>query len=160
MLPNTVLHQRNFCRITSEKIAVWLPPVSDQPLALPELPKREHRDLKDLLESDPYALSVSLPVQTENHYVFTVCLLNNIILACLNMCLLFNRMKAISALSPFLVYLKIEFGGIKHVMHAQTNHQYNPRRQHVQLADQSMLFLSCYPRNIYVYHNLLLLFTW
>jgi hypothetical protein len=27
---------------------------------LPELPKREHRDLKDLLESDLYSLSVSL----------------------------------------------------------------------------------------------------
>jgi hypothetical protein len=158
MLPNTVLHQHNFCKITSKKITVGLPQVLDQPLALPELPKREHRDLKDLLESDPYALLASLPVQTENHYVFTICLLNNIIFACLNMCLLFNRMNAMSALLPFLVYPKIEFGGTKHVMHAQTNHRY--RCQHVQLADQPILFLGCYPQNIHVYHNLFLLFTW
>jgi hypothetical protein len=140
MLPNTVYHHRNFCRIISKKIKVWLPPVSNQPLALPELPKREHRDLKDLLESDPYALSVSIPIQAENYYVSMACLLNNIILACINMCVLFNRMRAMSALSSFLVYLRIEFGGTRNVMHAQTNHLYNHQRPHVQLADLQILF--------------------
>jgi hypothetical protein len=71
-----------------------------------------------LLESDPYALLVSIHIQAENYYVSIVCLLNNIILACINMCVLFNRMRALSALSAFSVYLKIEFGGTRHVMHA------------------------------------------
>jgi hypothetical protein len=160
MLPNTAYHHRNFCRIISEKIKVWLPPVSNQPLALPELHKREHRDLKDLLESDPYALSVSIPIQAENYYVSIVCLLNNIIPACINMCVLFNRMRVVIALSKFPVYLKIEFGGTRHVMQAQTNHLYNHQRQHVQLADLQILFLGCYSLNIHIYRSLLLLFTY
>jgi hypothetical protein len=143
-----------------KKIKVWLPPVSNQPLALPELHKREHRDLKDLLESDPYALSVSIPIQAENYYVSIVCLLNNIIPACINMCVLFNRMRVVIALSKFPVYLKIEFGGTRHVMQAQTNHLYNHQRQHVQLADLQILFLGCYSLNIHIYRSLLLLFTY
>jgi hypothetical protein len=48
--------------IVSEKITVWLPPVLNQPIKLPEVPKREYRDLKDLLEYDPFALLVSVPI--------------------------------------------------------------------------------------------------
>jgi hypothetical protein len=72
------------------------------------------------------------------------------------MCLLFNRKKVVSALSPFLAYPKIEFGGTKHVIHARTNHRYNHRRWHVQLADQQILFLGCYLQNMHVYYILFL----
>jgi hypothetical protein len=58
-LSNSAFNLLKSCRIVSEKIIVWLPPISNQPIELSEMPKREHRDLKDLLESDPFALSVS-----------------------------------------------------------------------------------------------------
>jgi hypothetical protein len=61
-LPNSAFNLLKSCRIVSEKITIWLPPISNQPIELSEMPKREHRDLKDLLESDPFALSLSVLV--------------------------------------------------------------------------------------------------
>jgi hypothetical protein len=73
------------------------------------------------------------------------------------MCVLFNRNKVVSALSLFPKYLKIEFGGTKHVTHAQTNHQYNHRQRQMELVARQILFLDYHPHDIHTNYIFLLL---
>jgi hypothetical protein len=48
------------CRILSKEIKLKLPPCSSQQPALCEPIKREHKELKDLLEFNPFDFPVSI----------------------------------------------------------------------------------------------------
>ncbi|KAL5668700.1 hypothetical protein ACJX0J_020921, partial [Zea mays] len=45
-----------YARIHNENIAIKLPPLSNEPVTFPELPKRQHKNLKVLFDSDPFTL--------------------------------------------------------------------------------------------------------
>lgn len=47
---------RGMVRIHNENIAIKLPPLSNEPVTFPELPKRQHKNLKVLFDSDPFTL--------------------------------------------------------------------------------------------------------